>query len=137
MAKLILPGIGYGTADEYRIDKAVKEYDWRLTFGMNEKTGDYCVFIKTEGEDLPEYGLPVVGFGKRIPSVDEAVRMISDSDTRRHGYEIYEALLRHNEAIEKETQDIWMGSVNEAAEQIEFESRKNKWTKNTHWDAKY
>ena len=28
----------------YKVDKAVREYDERLMFGVNEDTGDWCVY---------------------------------------------------------------------------------------------
>lgn len=74
----------------YKVDKAVREYDERLMFGVNEDTGDWCVFIKLPGDNPP---FPVLGFQDNIPEPHEAITRLNAGDTRKHGERIYKEIL--------------------------------------------
>jgi len=94
--KIYIPGRGELHLDEYRVHRAVQEYDERLMFGRNELTGDWCVFVKMPHGEAP---VAVIGFGREIPDPAEAVRRADAANTRKHGSEILDASLRHNAAI--------------------------------------
>lgn len=126
--EIYVPGRGMVNPQAERVNDAVKQEDERLRFGFNPKNKDWIIYILMprdfdaayyiEGE--PVY--PVLGFGDRIPSPDEAVRRLREVDTRRT--DVRKAMNKANDARaharEKEAQD-WDA---EMAERIEFELRK-------------
>lgn len=86
--------------------RAVKDYDSELEFGLNEQTGQWCVFIPqgTNGVTM-ERDLPVLGFN-HIPTRDEVQKRLYESDARRRGYEILDAIQRHNDQLHAEQAKI-------------------------------
>lgn len=84
------------------VNKAVREYDPDLSFGRNEQTGQWCIFLK-HGTNLitSEGDLPILGFSD-IPHPEDAVKRLYQSDARRRGREIVDSIQRHNEALQKE-----------------------------------
>lgn len=104
--------------------KAVKDYDPELEFGLNEQTGQYCVFIPqgTNGITM-ERDLPILGFN-HIPSRDEVQKRLYESDARRRGYEILDNIRRHNEALEKESEFKAQDASEQLAEAAEWGMRK-------------
>lgn len=102
-ATIYLPGRGVVDLAANRVDRAVNEYDERLSFARNEQTGDWCVFIKMErGWDGPDAGLPVIGFGREIPHPEDALKRLHNADSVRRGSEILDSINRHNEDIDKQ-----------------------------------
>jgi hypothetical protein len=92
-----LPGKGDTNFAALRVDKAVREYDEQLSFGRNEDTGDWCIFLIRRGE-MP---LPVIGFGREIPHPEDAIKRLYRADAQRRGNEILDEMNRHNEKIEE------------------------------------
>jgi hypothetical protein len=120
--KLYIPGRGEIRLDEYRIHRAVQEYDERLVFGRNE-FGDWCVSVMMpRGSDYPYAN--VIGFGTEIPNIDEVMHRVRAADTRRHGQEILTAALRHNEALRDPARRAADDGAQAAAEAIEWGHRK-------------
>jgi hypothetical protein len=114
MRTLYIPGIGETNLE---INKAVREYDDRLTFAQNERSKQWCVFIKVEGD---EPDVPVLGYD-HVPSRDQVIKDLYCADTWRHGPE---ALLREidkkNEAWRKAKKDAYAEVAGEVAEAIEY-----------------
>lgn len=85
--------------------QAVKDYDPDLLFGMNEATGQWCVFLRQGATELTsDKPLPVLGFN-HIPSRDEVQKRLYQSDAVRRGHEILDDIQRHNDALKKELED--------------------------------
>lgn len=102
-ATIYLPGRGVVDLEANRVDRAVHEYDERLSFARNEETGDYCIFIKMErGWDGPDAGLPVLGFGKQIPHPEDALKRLYQADSLRRGNEILDDINRTNDDVHKQ-----------------------------------
>lgn len=91
-----LPQKGDTNFAALRVDKAVREYDEQLSFGRNNDTGDWCIFLLRRGE-AP---LPVIGFGSEIPHPEDAIKRLYRADAQRRGNEILDEINRHNKQIE-------------------------------------
>jgi len=107
------------------VRKAVKEYDPNLDFGKNEKTGDWCVFLKQGTMAGSAKGdLPILGW-RNIPDPQSAVKRIYDTDAMRHGKEMLDAINRHNEDINQGFEDRTAKAEGELAEAFEWGMRKS------------
>ncbi len=102
MKGIYIPGHGEMSFDEARIDRAVREYDERLFFARNADTWDWCVFIKMP---RPEPAYPVIGFGRELPPVDEVMRRVYRADAHRHGWAIYDEIMKSQEDYKKKFRD--------------------------------
>lgn len=98
MGALWLPGQGMVSLEGSRIGRAVSEYDDRLFYARNDETGDYCIFIKM-GPGNPPY--PLYGW-REEPSVEEALRVVQDRDTKRRGDEILREMHKQRELAHAE-----------------------------------
>lgn len=116
MSGIYIPGHGEMSFNEFRIDRAVKEYDERLFFARNAETWDWCVFIRMPGDE-PAY--PVIGFGQELPPLDEVVRRVYRADAHRHGWAIYDEIMASQEAYKKKFRDAADDSTEESAEVVE------------------
>jgi hypothetical protein len=92
-----LPQKGDTNFAALRVDKAVREYDDQLSFGQNNDTGDWCIFLIRRGE-AP---LPVIGFGREIPHPDDAIKRLYRADAKRRGHEILDEINRSNAELER------------------------------------
>jgi hypothetical protein len=122
MSNIYIPGQGEKSFDELRIDRAVREYDERLFFARNADTRDWCVYIMMP---RPEPPYPVIGFGSELPPVDEVMRLIHRSDTKRHGWQIYDEIIASQEAFKKQFRDKADEATEESAEVVEHFLRKH------------
>lgn len=89
-ARIWLPGQGVVDLEPMRVHRAVNAYDERLMFGrINDEShpgyGDWVIFVKMPHGEAP---LPVLGFGKQIPTPEEAVRRADEANTRKHGQKL-------------------------------------------------
>jgi len=105
--KLWLPGQGVVDLAPMRVSRAVQAYDERLIFGrINEPDhpgyGDWCIFVKMPLGHKPEI-LPVLGFGKEMPTPEEAVRRADEANTRKHGAKLLDQIMRQ----ERQRQADW------------------------------
>lgn len=104
--------------------QAVKEYDTDLDFGFNEQTQQWCVFLKHGTTQLTQEGdLPILGF-RDIPHPDDVKKRLYQSDARRRGLEIVDAIQRHNDDMHKELEHKAEEASNETAEAFEWGMRK-------------
>jgi len=102
--------------------KAAKEYDANLDFGRNEKTGQWCVFIRHGTMPCASEGdFPVLGF-QDIPDPGLIQRRLYESDAQRHN--IVAQIQRHNSQLEKERDKISREKSAELAEHMEWGFRK-------------
>lgn len=124
-AHIWLPGAGTVDLSVKRVDTAVREYDERLRFGRNDKTGDYCIFIKMPpnyvgGIPSSEGTLyPVIGFGNQIPDAGEAIHRLRKADALKNGDAILREMNRENDSLTQHIDDNAhdaSGIVAEAAE---------------------
>lgn len=99
------------------VDKAVNEYDSELHFGMNQKNGQWVIFMERHGERIP-----ILGF-QRIPHPDDALKRLYKADTRRHGSKILDDMNRENEELKKVARDKADDAVGETAEAFEIAYR--------------
>lgn len=103
-----------------QVNDACYEYDSRLYFAFNETDNQYCIFIKMPHGTAPR---PLLGFDE-IPHPEDAIKRLYKADTLRFGEEIYDKLLRNNEAIKKASEDKASDGTGDAAERIEHELRE-------------
>lgn len=122
MSGIYIPGHGEMSLDEIRIDRAVREYDGRLFFARNSDTWDWCVYVKMP---RPEPAYPVIGFGAELPSLDEVMRRVHRSDTKRHGWQIYDEIVKSQEDYKKKFRDAADDATEESAEVVEHFMRKH------------
>jgi hypothetical protein len=94
------PSFGYKA--EGAVRKAVKEYDPNLDFGKNERTGQWCIFLR-QGTTAAtnQNDLPILGFDE-VPHPDDALRRLHQSDALRTGHEIQQKMERHNASLNRE-----------------------------------
>ena len=119
--KIWIPGKGDYDMRAWKVDKAVREYNDRLSFGRNEDTGDWCVFIETPRPNPP---VAVLGFGAEIPDPEYALRRLYETDTARHGMKIYDAIVKSREDYKKRYEYAADQASEESAEVIEHFLRK-------------
>lgn len=93
-ARIWLPGQGVVDLEPMRVHRAVSQYDERLMFGRHDN-GDWCIFVKMPHGEIP---LPVLGFGRELPTPEEAVRRADAANTRRYGTQILERIKKEDEA---------------------------------------
>lgn len=128
--EILVPGRGLVNVDADRVNTAVQEYDEHLRFGFNQTNGDWVIYRKLprdfefapyyiEGEPM----LPVLGFGREIPSPEFALKRLYETDAWRHGQKIYDNLLRENEKIKAEQEEKFQEELTEAAERMEHALR--------------
>lgn len=105
--KIWLPGQGVVDLGPMKIHRALQAYDERLLFGRNEDNGDWCAFVKMPHGQAP---VPVIGFGKELPTPEEAVRRCDAANTRRHNDQLLDLIKRDDErrraAIDKEFENL-------------------------------
>ena len=119
--KIWIPGKGDYDMRAWKVDKAVREYNDRLSFGRNEDTGDWCVFIEAPRPNPP---VAVLGFGTEIPEPEYALKRLYEADTARHGMKIYDAIVKSQEDYKKRYEYAASQASEESAEVIEHFLRK-------------
>jgi hypothetical protein len=103
-----------------KVRKAVSEYDPNLDFGRNDKTGQWCIFLKHGTNAITAEGdLPVLGF-REIPHPDDALRRLHQTDARRKGNEILDSINRHNENIRQGYEDKANNAGGQLAEVLQY-----------------
>jgi len=105
-------------SEVYALNISIRQYNDRLSFDVNEDTGDYCIFMDMPS---PEPRVPVLGFGNKVPSIDEARKKLYLSDTQVHGMKIYDQILKSQEDFKKEKQYVASQRTGDAAERITSE----------------
>lgn len=127
-----VPGRGNVNSKAYRVDRALREYDERLSFQFHPETRQWCAFMQMpRGHEPPE--IPVYGFDppERIPEVHEALQKIEEMDTLRHGQAIWNRIVRDSEAIRAAREAQAAEGTEALAEAVEFHRRKSGETKYT------
>lgn len=112
ISNIFVPGRGMVSSAEIAVDRAVREYDERATFGMNPATGQWTIFVKQpprfDHENLVfidgGHGYPVLAF-RELPSPEFAIRRMRETDTMRHGMEMLDRLHRHNNALKQAAEE--------------------------------
>lgn len=102
-------------------EKAASDYDSNLSFGWNEQTQQWCVFIKAGTMPASkDRDFPVLGF-QNIPSREEVQRRLYESDAFRKGVNILREANKHNdELLNKDHSDV----DGQTAEAFEWGFRK-------------
>lgn len=115
---------GFEARESMATRRAVREYDENLDFGKNEKTGDWCVYLKRGTTVLSVHGdLPILGF-QHLPGPDEVVKRIYETDAQRRGKAILEELNKHNETQHDEGRRAVADAEGQVAETFEWGLRK-------------
>jgi hypothetical protein len=122
MSSIWVPGKGEYDVRAYRVDKAVSEYNERLSFEKNPHTGDWCVFIRMPS---PEQPVALMGFEDQIPEPDVVVRRLYESDSLRHGEKIYNEAVKSQEAFKAHKRYLADQASEESAEVLEHFLRKH------------
>jgi hypothetical protein len=92
---LYLPDVGLTGSDERAASKAVREYDADCRLGQRKDTGEWIVYMTNPATGEP---FPVLGLGTRLPSPDEILRRMYQTDVRRHGDKIFRDIMRRQDA---------------------------------------
>jgi len=109
--------------------KAVQDYDPNLDFGFNEKTKQWCVYLRRGTMAASaEADLPILGFN-RIPGRDELHKRLYQSDALRRGHEILDEINKHNDDLLAGARDD--EATAELAEVLEWANRKEGQTRYT------
>jgi hypothetical protein len=126
-AKMWLPG-GFERREIEAVRKAVAAYDSNLDFAKNENTGQWCVFLKHGTMAGASRGdLPVLGF-RDMPTPDQAVKKLYQSDAARHGKELLDDINRHNDDIHAGYAERTKNAEGELAEAFEWGMRTSNIT---------
>lgn len=108
----------------HEVSVAVREYDERLGFGKNPDNGQWCIFMRQGNSEETRGGdLPILGF-QTVPSRDEALRRLYESDARKRGAEILAQINRHNEEINRKFEDAADDASGQTAEVMEWFARQ-------------
>jgi hypothetical protein len=118
--KIYIPGRGTVDSDVYKVDAAVRQYNERLSFKLNEDTQDYCIFMRMP---YPEPDLPILGFGREIPHPDLACKKLWESDTMIHGDKILKDILKSQEDFKNAKRYAADQASADSAERIEHVMR--------------
>jgi len=118
--KIYIPGRGSVDSDVYKVDAAVRQYNERLSFKLNEDTQDYCIFMRMP---YPEPDLPILGFGREIPHPDLACKKLWESDTMIHGDKILKDILKSQEDFKNAKRYAADQASADSAERIEHVMR--------------
>lgn len=127
---ILVPGRGVVNLEAEAVNKAIQNHDERLRFGFNEQNGDWVVYIAMPREFKAEYYIggepvyPIMGYGKKIPNVSQAITRLKFADTRQHGMRILDEMNKDNEKLKAAQRDKADEQLEETAEHIEFEARK-------------
>lgn len=114
----------FGHREVVRVRNAVREYDPNLDFGKNERTGQWCIFLKRGTSKVTqELDLPVIGF-EDIPHPDDALRKLRESDALRTGNEILDKIVKNNEDIEARREVAAQEASAQAAEGFDWGFRQ-------------
>jgi len=118
--KIYIPGRGTVDSNVYKVDAAVRQYNERLSFKLNEDTQDYCIFMRMP---YPEPDLPILGFGREIPHPDLACKKLWESDTMIHGDKILNDILKSQEDFKNAKRYAADQATEDSAERIEHVMR--------------
>jgi hypothetical protein len=118
--KIYIPGRGSVDSSVYKVDAAVRQYNERLSFKLNEDTQDYCIFMRMP---YPEPDLPILGFGREIPHPDLACKKLWESDTMIHGDKILNDILKSQEDFKNAKRYAADQATEDSAERIEHVMR--------------
>jgi hypothetical protein len=114
--KIYIPGRGSVDSDVYKVDRAVNQYNDRLSFEFNEAGQDYCIFMRMP---YPERPVIILGFGEKVPHPDEACKRLWESDTLRHGEKILNDILKSQEDFKNAKRYAADQASGDSAERIE------------------
>lgn len=115
--KIYIPGRGSVDSNVYKVDAAVRQYNDRLSFGLNEDTQEYCIFMRMPH---PEPVLPILGFGREVPHPDAACKKLWESDTMIHGDKILNDILKSQEEYKAALRYNSDQASADSAERIEY-----------------
>jgi hypothetical protein len=105
----------------YRVDRAVSAYDERLMFGLNEDTGDWCVFVRMPS---PQEPFPLLGF-QSIPEPDDVMVMVKEAHLVRNKEKIWKEIIDSQEKYRAELKYKGDQASEESAEVVEHFLRQN------------
>lgn len=114
--KIYIPGRGSVDSDVYKVDRAVNQYNERLSFEFNEAGQDYCIFMRMP---YPERPIIILGFGEKVPHPDEACKRLWESDTMIHGDKILNDILKSQEDFKKAKRYAADQASGDSAERVE------------------
>lgn len=117
---LWLPNAGLTDARERAAQKAVNEYDERLTLGQRRDTGEWVVFLKRRGDEP----FPVLGLGRYLPEPNEVTHKLWKHDTVRRGDQIMAEIMKRQDAAQKKNKDEADERSGVMAEALEHGFRK-------------
>ena len=103
------------------VNKAVNEYDERLSFGRNLDTGDWCVYY-----DMPhgQDPFPIIGW-REVPDPEFVLKKLYETDTVRNGQQMYEHILRVNNEQRRLNEKKSEEAAEESSELIEYIMRRH------------
>lgn len=121
-ARIWIPGSGMVDLAIRRVLVAVQEYDERLTFGRNEDTGQWTIYLFRDRDEPP---FPILAFeGAEPPHPEDAVKRLYRMDALRRGEEILDEVNRNNASIRQKYEDKASDASGLAAEALEWGYRQ-------------
>ena len=114
--KIYIPGRGSVDSDVYKVDRAVNQYNDRLSFEFNEAGQDYCIFMRMP---YPAEPVIILGFGEKVPHPDEACKRLWESDTLVHGERILNDILKSQEDFKNAKRYAADQASGDSAERVE------------------
>jgi hypothetical protein len=118
--KIYIPGRGSVDSGVYKVDAAVRKYNERLSFKLNEDTQEYCIYMRMP---RPEPDLPILGFGREVPHPDAACKKLWESDTIIHGDKILKDIHKSQEDFKNAKRYAADQATEDSAERIEHVMR--------------
>lgn len=113
---IYVPGRGRVDLGEISVDRAVREYDERLSFTFDRVNGHYAIFIKNE---LGKEPFPIFAFPDGIPHPEDAIKKLYKHDSVRHGLELLDEINRENAKLERVREAAAEEAAEVAAEAME------------------
>lgn len=114
----------YEYREAYAVRTAVEDYDPNLSFGQNPRNGQWCIFIKKGTNEVTQEGdFPILGF-PAIPEPNQALKRLHNSDARRKGNEIIDAIQRNNDKIHADMEAKASDADGQLAEALDWGFRK-------------
>lgn len=125
---IYVPGVGFQSDEIVKLNVALRQYDADLSFKLNERDGNYCIFqripersLLAEIEQQTEFPVKTFQPKGRIPSVDEAMLWVRENDLWRHDH--LKEVLEHNKRVRHVRQQEFNEVNHEGAERFEFIAR--------------
>jgi hypothetical protein len=102
----------------WKIHNWCQQYDDRLTYRMNDETGQWCVFLKMP---RPAQDMPL--FGQNQPNLPDVMEHIQRTDSWNYAKDLLDRVNKDNKRHEDQMAKKMIDPVGEGAEKIFWATR--------------